>query len=318
MGQKVRNRFKLSLLCFTFGISLFANNFAWQKTTHLSGPQVGADYFKGKVILVEFWGINCPPCIAAMPHLDQINKKYASTGKFAMVASHVQGNSKKVSAYLNKNKFSFPVYQQFRPAGPSFRGIPHTYVYDHTGKFVANGNPHAMIKLLPKLIEAVPAPGCLIAGLDLKYFKSYEKTLVRGKSIKLPMANLKRFASGSDARATEAKMIYDHVNNYIDEKFNDIEKLSSTKPSLAYKKLAAFSKTIYGMPQAQKFRPVLDKFKEYKYLKIMVQLRETYDKLADGRQNKDLLIRKLNALVKREDASELIKAEAQELLSSLG
>ena len=35
---------------------------------------------KGKVYVVEFWATWCPPCIASMPHLSELQKKYADKG----------------------------------------------------------------------------------------------------------------------------------------------------------------------------------------------------------------------------------------------
>ena len=33
----------------------------------------------GKVYVVEFWATWCPPCIASMPHLSQLQNKYADS-----------------------------------------------------------------------------------------------------------------------------------------------------------------------------------------------------------------------------------------------
>ena len=131
------------LVVIGFSLSLHSNSkFAWRNNAqHIYGPTVNAKHFKGKVVFVEFWGINCPPCIAMMPHVEQMNRKYGGSGKFAVVASHVQGMNPRVKQYLKSKKFTFPVYQQFMPSGPNFRGIPHAYVYDHNGKLVGSGYP---------------------------------------------------------------------------------------------------------------------------------------------------------------------------------
>jgi thiol-disulfide isomerase/thioredoxin len=35
---------------------------------------------RGKVVLVDFWGLFCPPCVKELPHVAQLHKKYAAQG----------------------------------------------------------------------------------------------------------------------------------------------------------------------------------------------------------------------------------------------
>jgi len=44
--------------------------------------------FKGKVVLLEFWGTHCPPCLMSIPHYISLTKEYKD--KVAMVAIEVQ------------------------------------------------------------------------------------------------------------------------------------------------------------------------------------------------------------------------------------
>ena len=88
-----------------------------------------------------------------------------------------------------------------------------------------------------------------------------------------------------------------------------------------YGELAKFSKSVYGLPQAEKLRPILTKLKEYKYLKTMIQFRKDFSKLDNSNPYNDhykkRLKAKLNALLKRDDASDAIKGEAQNLLGKI-
>ena len=46
----------------------------------LSGKKVSLSDFKGKPLVVNFWGTYCAPCKVEMPWLDEFSKKYAADG----------------------------------------------------------------------------------------------------------------------------------------------------------------------------------------------------------------------------------------------
>jgi thiol-disulfide isomerase/thioredoxin len=46
----------------------------------VAGKDVRLSAFKGKVIILDFWATWCGPCIASMPHTDEIAAKYADQG----------------------------------------------------------------------------------------------------------------------------------------------------------------------------------------------------------------------------------------------
>ena len=51
------------------------------------------DDLRGKVVLFEYWGTQCPPCRSSFPHLVRLQSQYGRSGRFQVVASHVQGLS---------------------------------------------------------------------------------------------------------------------------------------------------------------------------------------------------------------------------------
>ena len=61
------------------------------KTYKVTGTQNGLDIegLKGKVVFLEFFGHKCPPCLASIPHMINLQNKYKD--KLAIVAIEVQG-----------------------------------------------------------------------------------------------------------------------------------------------------------------------------------------------------------------------------------
>ncbi|KKL71368.1 hypothetical protein LCGC14_2095620, partial [marine sediment metagenome] len=57
------------------------------------GPDVVSEDLRGQVVLMEFWGYRCGPCIASMPHLVKLNTKYRRRG-LVVIGAHAQGPAK--------------------------------------------------------------------------------------------------------------------------------------------------------------------------------------------------------------------------------
>jgi thiol-disulfide isomerase/thioredoxin len=41
---------------------------------------VSLEQYRGKVVLLDFWATWCGPCLAIMPHIDELQKKYRDKG----------------------------------------------------------------------------------------------------------------------------------------------------------------------------------------------------------------------------------------------
>jgi len=57
---------------------------------------------EGKVVFLEFFGHQCPPCLASIPHLISLQEKYKDT--LAVISIEVQGYNTKQLAQLVKEK----------------------------------------------------------------------------------------------------------------------------------------------------------------------------------------------------------------------
>lgn len=120
----------------------------------------------GKVHVLEFWATWCGPCITAIPHLTELQKKYPDV-RFVGVASSESGSDEaaklaKVKEFVDgkgdtmayrvvyvgdRSKMSRPWMEA---AGQS--GIPCTFIVDASGRVAWIGHPMSMDKPLEQIV----------------------------------------------------------------------------------------------------------------------------------------------------------------------
>jgi thiol-disulfide isomerase/thioredoxin len=77
------------------------------------GKPVNLSEFKGKYVLLEFWGYWCGPCVASMPVLIELHEKYADKG-LAIVGVHVDGNGEVDTALKLEEKVASYVKESWK------------------------------------------------------------------------------------------------------------------------------------------------------------------------------------------------------------
>ena len=63
---------------------------------------------KGKIVVLDFWATWCGPCIASIPHNNELAKKYASQGVVFIGVCSPNG-AEKMQETVKKNKIEYPV-----------------------------------------------------------------------------------------------------------------------------------------------------------------------------------------------------------------
>ena len=230
----------------------------WRNLTdenYYSGPKITADDLAGKVVLVDEWGINCPPCRALLPHMQKLWN--ANKGKpFVLIGSHRQGRApEKVKELVDANKLTYPVYDYAglvdEPSNGG--GLPHMYVVNHRGKVVYSGRSHdECVAAVQAAIQAVGAMPTLCGGVSLQAFKSMEKQLVLGKPIKSQVKALQNAVKKGESKsatavqqkqAEEAKEILAAIDESKTDIKDEIEEKKSTNPEEALKLVKAYITT---------------------------------------------------------------------------
>ena len=74
----------------------------------ISGKKFSLSSLKGKVVLLQFWASQCPPCIRDLPSLDKIYQTYKNK-KFVVVAVSTDSDQEVVKKIVHEQKISLPV-----------------------------------------------------------------------------------------------------------------------------------------------------------------------------------------------------------------
>lgn len=202
---------------------------------HLHGDVVKPEDLAGKVVFFEYWGVNCPPCRASFPHLVALQKKHAGSGKFTVLASHVQLDKEKAARFCQEQGANFPVYHQYRePAIPSVGYVPHAAIIDHAGKVVASGSPMGLLERVDEFVKLVPERYFMLGKLEIKHWVAQAKKLGADKPVQPVLAPLRQAADGTDAKAEEAKAMVAAIEAYLTAQRERLKGLVAEQPARAW------------------------------------------------------------------------------------
>jgi thiol-disulfide isomerase/thioredoxin len=62
----------------------------------------------GKVVLLDFWGTWCQPCIKKLPHTEELYQKYKDRG-LVVIGVHSNNGAEDVESFLKEHKIHFPI-----------------------------------------------------------------------------------------------------------------------------------------------------------------------------------------------------------------
>ncbi len=115
-------------------------------TIEATGKKSGLDIpeAKGQIVLIEFWGTHCPPCLFSIPHYIDLTKEYK--GKVKMYAIEVQGTPKEsLKKFVKAKGINYSIFTQsenrdfvnYLAYRSGWRGaIPFLMIFDKDGNFI--------------------------------------------------------------------------------------------------------------------------------------------------------------------------------------
>ncbi len=112
----------------------------WDLGKVMFGEKLSSKELKDKVVVLEYWGVNCPPCVASLPHLAEMEREHREDG-LVIIGAECQGSTKdQIKPLLEKSKVEYTIVEGAE--GPlEVTGIPRVFVFGTDGTLVFDGKP---------------------------------------------------------------------------------------------------------------------------------------------------------------------------------
>jgi thiol-disulfide isomerase/thioredoxin len=112
--------------------------------TSAQGEYITLDDLKGKVVMLDFWGTWCPPCVASVPELRNLYRRYSSDSAFVLIGISADYEDGVWRDFTGKNQMLWPQYRdRDRRIANVFniRAFPTYIIIDHEGilRFQSSG-----------------------------------------------------------------------------------------------------------------------------------------------------------------------------------
>jgi thiol-disulfide isomerase/thioredoxin len=100
------------------------------------------DKYKGKPVILDFFGPHCPPCLIEIPHMIQMQKENKDKVQIIGVQVQMQMSDDELNAFIKKEGINYPVVNldyawdlvAFVRANTGWKGqIPYKMVFDKNG-----------------------------------------------------------------------------------------------------------------------------------------------------------------------------------------
>lgn len=101
----------------------------------LDGRQVSLSSLKGKIVVINFWGVWCGWCVKEMPEFQRLAEKYKGDSEVAILTINNDGSTVLVQEFMQENRYNFTVLMENGYNDRvGIRNYPLTWFLDKEGR----------------------------------------------------------------------------------------------------------------------------------------------------------------------------------------
>jgi len=129
-------------------------------TEWLNSEPLSLEALKGKVVLLDFWGTWCVPCLQAIPETNALHEKYAAQGLVIIGVCHTR-NAELMSQVVEERGISYPVCaDRDYVTTDTYKvdGYPDYYLIDRSGRLRLPDCSNELVEDAVKLLLAEQLP----------------------------------------------------------------------------------------------------------------------------------------------------------------
>lgn|GEM_PF-929635 len=207
----------------------------------ISGGEVATESLEHRVVLLDFWGVACPACIATMPLVEQLHQTLGPAG-LVVIGAHTEGGSEaELKEAVAKLRITFPIVSHaVVEGGMDFGPPPHAMLFDHTGRCIARGSPRELADKAARAVQA--APPVILAGRKLEKLIGVEKMLRDETKFVAVLRKAGGLVDSADAEtAAEAAFVIDRLTAHAEALLAEADEL---KASDAYRAAGLLNRVV--------------------------------------------------------------------------
>jgi thiol-disulfide isomerase/thioredoxin len=217
----------------------------------VSGLPCPPESLAHRPVLLEFWGIHCPPCLKSMPKLEELHRGLGPQGLVIIGAHAQEGSAAEIRAAVTQLGVTFPIVDQATvEGGMDFDGIPHCMLFDHTGRCVYRGSPFEVHDAAVAVVKA--APGAVLQGRTLEKLTAFNELVRNERQFGVALKKAKGLTASKNAdMAAEAEFVVERLEMRGKELLDEADARKADDPLAAVETLqrcaAAFKGSEIGI-----------------------------------------------------------------------
>lgn len=105
--------------------------------TDMNGITYSTSQLKGKIVVLNFWGVGCAPCIVEIPELNRLTEVYANNSDVVFLAITNQ-DMETLNTFFVKHPFKYKIVNNAPGLSRKFNvsGIPHHFIINQHGQII--------------------------------------------------------------------------------------------------------------------------------------------------------------------------------------